>query len=510
MACSPNRLTRAKLNISSNFFTPSNPHKRGSGILKITSSLLFFGVMCIFLALLLQIQVSLPQITNSSSPPFSLPLQTERRVFSDSRPYDQCCVLKYPHTSPLLLIAQSMDIHPNPGPTAIHILRDFTNSEQRKLFNKAKRLQLKLTRYEHHESNYIYCYDHKIIPKGLLIKCRPSIDSACHEQFHHQWTRLLTSTSHKLIKLLRTECQKNLRLLRSEFKDTLDELKSTCSSSTFRQIKHFLRDFAAELFRELQARQRRKLYSAGECASPTSACTRHNNSNQLYRSRNLEQSTVNLRHSPVTTSANHVHVQPTHDPVITAINHPSPTHKHRRRHKRKSTTNRYWRRDNHNIQLDTNAVINLSTVTLTHDETQLLARGLSFCPAPRNTDWTEVRADFNEFSRRMRLLEYFHDHPPQTNPNPFRPKSTWTPPPCRDAALDTFLDAVEHDLLNVTPAPVRDNLTARERNACKLLSRRSDIVIKSADKGSGTVVMDREWYIKNVYDNSTMPNSTKH
>ena len=139
-------------------------------------------------------------------------------------------MLKYLHTSPLLLIAQSMDIHPNPGPTAIHILRDFTNSEQRNLFNKAKRLQLKLTRYEHHESNYIYCYDHKIIPKGLLIKCRPSIDSACHEQFHHQWTRLLTSTTHKLIKLLRTECHKNLRLLRSEYKDTLDDLKSTCSS----------------------------------------------------------------------------------------------------------------------------------------------------------------------------------------------------------------------------------------------------------------------------------------
>ena len=95
---------------------------------------------------------------------------------------------------------------------------------------------------------------------------------------------------------------------------------------------------------------------------------------------------------------------------------------------------------------------------------------------------------------KMRLLEYFHDHPPQTNPNPFRPKSTWTT--CRDPALDTFLDAVEHGLFNVTPAPVRDNLTARERNACKLLSRRSDIVIKSADKDSGTVVMGREWYIK--------------
>ena len=95
----------------------------------------------------------------------------------------------------------------------------------------------------------------------------------------------------------------------------------------------------------------------------------------------------------------------------------------------------------------------------------------------------------------MRLLEFFHDYPPQTNLNPLRPKGTWTPPPHRDPALDTFLDAVEHDLFNVTPAPVRDNLTTRERDALKRLRRRTDIVIKSADKGSGVVVMDRNWYI---------------
>ncbi|XP_078370299.1 uncharacterized protein LOC144654063, partial [Oculina patagonica] len=82
-----------------------------------------------------------------------------------------------------------------------------------------------------------------------------------------------------------------------------------------------------------------------------------------------------------------------------------------------------------------------------------------------------------------------------TDPNPFRTKSSWTPPPQREPALDTFLDAVGHDLFKLKPAPVRDNLTARERHACKSLGRRSDIVIKSADKGSGTVVMDRDWYI---------------
>ena len=82
---------------------------------------------------------------------------------------------------------------------------------------------------------------------------------------------------------------------------------------------------------------------------------------------------------------------------------------------------------------------------------------------------------------------------PQTYLNPFRTKSSWTPPIHRDPALDTFLEALRHDLLKLKPAPVRDNLTAREQHAGKLNSRRSDI--KSADKGPRTVVMDRDWYI---------------
>ena len=53
--------------------------------------------------------------------------------------------------------------------------------------------------------------------------------------------------------------------------------------------------------------------------------------------------------------------------------------------------------------------------------------------------------------------------------------------------------------------------TKTERNPLKSLNKRNDIVIKSAKKGSATVVMDRDWYIiikTNVYDNSTTPNST--
>ena len=40
--------------------------------------------------------------------------------------------------------------------SAVHIIRDLTTPDQRKLFNNAKRLQLKVARYEHHISNYNY------------------------------------------------------------------------------------------------------------------------------------------------------------------------------------------------------------------------------------------------------------------------------------------------------------------------------------------------------------------
>lgn len=136
-------------------------------------------------------------------------------------------------------------------------------------------------------------------------------------------------------------------------------------------------------------------------------------------------------HFHVTTSTNHVNDQAiTH--ITTTVNHPTPTRNQtvrdqpvvinapdpstpirNRIRRRKRKTNRYWRRDNRNIQLDTNAVIDLSSVTLSQDENQLLARGLSFCPTSRNINWTETRANFHEFStRRMRILEYFHDYPP--------------------------------------------------------------------------------------------------
>ena len=63
------------------------------------------------------------------------------------------------------------------------------------------------------------------------------------------------------------------------------------------------------------------------------------------------------------------------------------------------------------------------------------------------------------------------------------------------------------------PAVIRDNLSKQEREAIKKLQKRIDIVIKPADKGSGTVIMDYNWYVdeclRQLNDNKYYQKQTK-
>ena len=84
--------------------------------------------------------------------------------------------------------------------------------------------------------------------------------------------------------------------------------------------------------------------------------------------------------------------------------------------------------------------------------------------------------------------------------NPYRLKnSTWIPPKNREPALETYIQALDESLINMPVRRVRDNLTKSERTALRTLQRRiaqNEIVIKPADKGSATVVMSFDDYVK--------------
>ena len=88
----------------------------------------------------------------------------------------------------------------------------------------------------------------------------------------------------------------------------------------------------------------------------------------------------------------------------------------------------------------------------------------------------------------------------------FRCKGTWTPPSWRDAALDTYINAVEHDIMSSKPCKIKTNFPKEEYAAPTKFRKRSDIVIKPAEKGSGTAIMDYSWYINECYSQLNDPN----
>ena len=53
-------------------------------------------------------------------------------------------------------------------------------------------------------------------------------------------------------------------------------------------------------------------------------------------------------------------------------------------------------------------VYNLSNISLTSGQLDLLGRGLGFSVSPSGVDKFQIVADTNEFVRRLRSREYFH------------------------------------------------------------------------------------------------------
>ena len=99
---------------------------------------------------------------------------------------------------------------------------------------------------------------------------------------------------------------------------------------------------------------------------------------------------------------------------------------------------------------DSNYVVNLSTVDLSEAEVKLLSKGLSFCPTLQKIDWIELKADLEDFPRRLQLKEDFHGRESSnyvSDPNPFKKKNSWTPNKDRDFGLELFIQLLKSDIL---------------------------------------------------------------
>ena len=140
----------------------------------------------------------------------------------------------------------------------------------------------------------------------------------------------------------------------------------------------------------------------------------------------------------------------------------------------------------------------MSNKKLTDAEILLLNKGLKFTPIPKLASSQELTEDVNEFNRKLRLAEYF-DGTEDHDISLVRNKSKFIPPNNRNDALDEFIDTVEKFPKTPIQSNVKNNLTQAEWEALKTLRGDEDIIIKEADKGGATIIMNKEDY-KNLVE----------
>ena len=159
--------------------------------------------------------------------------------------------------------------------------------------------------------------------------------------------------------------------------------------------------------------------------------------------------------------------------------------------------------------------INLSNVELSDADVGLLDKGLSFIPSFKSLPLYKIYESQNRLIRNIKLKDYFSDRPEAPNQEEgrrFTCASKWTPPDHKvsQSTLDTIQGIVtctesivkKHKIKNnqfLLFNNYRSNLTKLEQTALNNLRKNDNIVIKPADKGGATVLMNKSAYLTEAY-----------
>ena len=145
----------------------------------------------------------------------------------------------------------------------------------------------------------------------------------------------------------------------------------------------------------------------------------------------------------------------------------------------------------------------------------LLDKGLTYIPSYKTLPVNDIYEAQHRLVRSLKLKDHFEDKEDEDydfSVKTFVHKSNWTPADhlLRQSTLDTV-----QEIVNTTESVIRhrklingqqillrnfeDNLSPPEREALKELKNNQSIVIKPADKGSATVIMDKSAYIAEAH-----------
>lgn len=176
-------------------------------------------------------------------------------------------------------------------------------------------------------------------------------------------------------------------------------------------------------------------------------------------------------------------------------------------------------------------IVNLSDIQLTQSETDLLRKGLNVCPTPPPPTIDGINKYIDALARRLNLREY---HTPENlddiTDNPgyqptileklnYREQRTYCSP-SREQYLNIYIEKLRQDIIDRTVHNrrfQRNNLSTRERLALDRLTNNRDTIIKPADKGGATVILnttdyrqeakrqlDNDMYYKRIQEDCTL------
>ena len=191
-------------------------------------------------------------------------------------------------------------------------------------------------------------------------------------------------------------------------------------------------------------------------------------------------------------------------------------HKRKKARRRKKKTNRMDK-----IEIARTYIKNLSNVTLSDLEVQILSKNLKFVPTPDPPKTRDLIKDFNDLARRMRNRLWAFENKAKPKHEMFTIKKQFqTDAPSDNIALENYLTATKIEIANLHRSKrfsreemlknavqniyhnkqfrrrLKGNFSCKLKKVLQKLQKNNNIVIKKSDKGNCTVVTDREQYIK--------------
>ena len=145
-------------------------------------------------------------------------------------------------------------------------------------------------------------------------------------------------------------------------------------------------------------------------------------------------------------------------------------------------------------------IVNLSSQDLTSQQINLLSLGLKFTPVPQ-ANQEELTEDTREFSRKLRLGEFFLDAGDNNDDFIVKNKSNFMPPRGRNHNLDKYIDYLHAtSATKIDGHKAKPNIPYNQQQALQELQDNHSIVIKEADKGGAIVLMDRDYYEEKILE----------